>query len=101
MDDGAHMVAVVPFHTYGVHHLRITHADDGIAYLRTDAMTCDLLDIAHLTAIGGLIREGVAQGGSDGMGGFFRGTINTFLRRTMTRRRCSGVEDGIYRRFRS
>ena len=69
MNDGAKMVAVVPMGAYGIHHLRIAHTDDIGAYLRTDTVTCYLLDIAHLTAIGSFIWEGIAQGSAYGVGG--------------------------------
>ena len=63
------MMAVVPFGTHCVHHLRIAHADNLIPYPCTDTMTCNFLDIANLTTICGLIREGIAQGSANGMRG--------------------------------
>ena len=69
MDNGTDVMAVVPTSADGVHHLCITHADNLIPYPCTDAVTCNLLNISDLTAVGGLIREGIAQGCADGMGG--------------------------------
>ena len=68
MNDSTHMMAVVPFCTYGIHHLRITHTDNLIPYPGTDAMTSDLLNITDDTAIGSLIREGITQGCPNRMG---------------------------------
>ena len=62
------MMAVMPLGTNAVHHLRIAHADYLIPYARTDAVTSNLLDLGNLTAIRRLIREGIAQGGANGMG---------------------------------
>ena len=69
MDDGTHMMAVVPLGTDGIHHLRVSYADNLIPYPCTDAVTSDLLDIRNRTAVRRLIREGITQGGTDGMGG--------------------------------
>ena len=69
MDDGTHMMAVVPLGTDAVHHLRITHADNLIPYLRTDTVTGNLLDIRDRTTVRRLIRKGITQGCTDGMGG--------------------------------
>ena len=69
MDNCTYMMAVMPLRADGFHHLRIAHADDLIPYPRTDTVTSYLLDIRHLTTIGSLIWEGIAQGCADRMGG--------------------------------
>ena len=72
MDNGTHMMAIMPLRTNSIHHLRIAHTDNALltrvshADLGTDAMTCDLLDIRDLTAIRRLIWEGITQGSANG-----------------------------------
>ena len=68
VDDGTYMMAIVPFRTNGIHHLRVTHTDDLIPYPGADAMTCNLLDITDDATVCSLIRESVTQGCADGMG---------------------------------
>ena len=68
MDNGAYVVAVVPTGANTVHHLRITHTYHFFAYAGTDALASHLLDIADLTTVGSFVREGVAQGCTNGMG---------------------------------
>ena len=75
MDNGTHMMAVVPMGTDDIHHLRVAHTDDvrlvGISQSDgcTDTMTRNLLYVKHLTTICSLVGEGVAQCRADGMGG--------------------------------
>ena len=63
------MIAVVPFGAHHVHHLRVAHANHLVAHLGTDTLAGNLLHIGHLTAIGTLAGEGIAQGCTNGMGG--------------------------------
>ena len=51
MDDRTDMVAVVPFHTDRLHHLRIAHAHYLVAYTGTDTLSGYLFDIAHPTTV--------------------------------------------------
>ena len=69
MDDGACVVTVVPFGTHGVHQFRVAHAHQLISHSGTDALSSDLLHVRYLAAIGALLREGIAQGCADGVGG--------------------------------
>ena len=69
VDDGANVMAVMPLGANSVHHLCITDADDLIPYPCTDAVTCNLLNISNLTAIGSLIRKGIAQSRTNGVSG--------------------------------
>ena len=69
VDDGAHVMTVVPFGADAVHHLCVAHANHLITYPRTDAVTGNLLDLRDLTAVGSLIRESIAQGRANGMSG--------------------------------
>ena len=67
MDDGTHVMTVVPTSANTVHHLRITYTYHLIANTGTDAFACHLLDIADLTTVGSLVRKGIAQSCTDGM----------------------------------
>ena len=71
MDDGTMitMFAVVPLSTHQIHHLRITHNDHLLTHLGADALTRDLLHIAHNTSVGSFFWEGIAQGGTNRMRG--------------------------------
>ena len=68
MDDGSHVVAVLPTGTDGIHQPGVSDANQQVADAGTNALTGNFLYVAHPTAVGGLVREGVAQGGTDGMG---------------------------------
>ena len=69
MNDGTHMMAVMPFGSDGIHHLGITHTNDIITHFGTDTMTCNLLHIANLTSVSGFLWESIAQRSTDGVGG--------------------------------
>ena len=69
VDDSSHMVAVVPLGTNGIHHLRVSYAYYFLTHFGTDTVTGNLLHIRDLTTVCRLVREGVAQGGTDGVGG--------------------------------
>ena len=68
MDDGSHVVAVLPTGTDGIHQPGVAYANQQVADAGTNALTGNFLYVAHPTAVGGLVREGIAQGGTDGMG---------------------------------
>ena len=61
MDYSAHMVAVMPFGAYGIHHTGVAHTNLLTANLGFYAVTCNLLYIGDFTAVSGLIWECVTQ----------------------------------------
>ena len=69
VDDGSHLVAVVPLGTDAFHHLLVAHANHLSVHFGTDTLSCNLLYIGHLAAIRCFLREGSPQGCSDRMSG--------------------------------
>ena len=68
VDDGSHLVAVVPLGTDVFHHLLVAHANHLAVHFGTDTLSCNFLYIGHLAAIRCFLREGSTQGCSDRMG---------------------------------
>ena len=70
VDDGAlvAMVALMPLRADAVHHLRVAHAHHAATHAGTDALASHLRHVAHHTAVGGLVGEGIAQRGPYGVG---------------------------------
>ena len=66
--DCAHVRAVVPLCSDGLHHLAVAYAYEVVAHAGLDALSCNLFHIAQLAAVGSLVGEGIAQGGTDGVG---------------------------------
>ena len=69
VDDGSHLVAVVPLGTDAFHHLLVAHANHLAVHFGTDTLSCNFLYIGHLTAIRCFLREGSTQGCADRMSG--------------------------------
>ncbi len=69
MDDGADMAAIMPLHPDGIHHFGIADANRHAFHFGANAVSSNLFHVAQLAAVGGLVGEGVAKGGSNGMGG--------------------------------
>ena len=67
VDNRSHVRAVVPLSPYGIHQFRITHTNNLFTDFRSNTFSRYLLDVAHLTSVRSLVREGVAQGCSDGV----------------------------------
>ena len=67
MYDSAYMMAFVPRGAYRLHHLFVADTDESTAYIGTHALTCHFLDVGYLAAVVSLLRESIAQSGSDRM----------------------------------
>ena len=68
MDNGARVIlTVVPLCSYGVHHLRIAHADRLPTNVGTNTLASHLFHIFYLTAVSSLVGERIAKGGCYGM----------------------------------
>ena len=67
MDNGTHMMAVVPTGTHGIHQLRISNGHHALIHMSRNALTCNLFHLTDMTAIDSLVREGITQGSTDGM----------------------------------
>ena len=68
VDDGSHLVAVVPLGTDVFHHLLVAHANHLAVHFGTDTLSCNFLYIGHLAAIRCFLREGSPQGCADRVG---------------------------------
>ena len=70
MDDGAGIVlAGMPLGSHKVHHLGVAYSNESVAHTGTDAVTSRLLNVTDAAAVGSLVGESVAQGGTYGVGG--------------------------------
>ena len=69
MDDGSNMMAIMPFRSYRLHHLGITDTNGFTFYIRSDALSCNLLHIGKTASVCSLVGECVTKGGTDRMGG--------------------------------
>ena len=69
VDDGSHLVAVVPLGTDAFHHLLVAHANHLAVHFGTDTLSCNLLYIGYLATICCFLREGSTQGCSDRVSG--------------------------------
>ncbi len=67
--DGSRQMAFMPVRADAVHQFAIAHAYDASFHVGAYALACNLFDVGYLTAVGGLVGVGVAQGGTDGVGG--------------------------------
>ena len=68
MDDGTHMMAVMPLRSNSIHQLCIANTHFSIFYFRFDSLSCYLFHIRQSATVCRFIGEGITKGGSNGMG---------------------------------
>ena len=68
VNNGTRVGAGTPLGTCSFHEFRVARLFIGALHQCPDALSGNFLNIAHGATIGGLVGEGIAQSGADGVG---------------------------------